>query len=215
MKKVNANKKQIIALILNLLVIIMEIIGAVMSARKHGAAMFQFYTEDSNIFALAACGIFAAVSILNLVQGKTEIPKWVHILKYMAACCLTVTFVVVICVLAPTLGPGGYAEMLLEGSMLYHHFLCPVLVVISFLFFERGQELDKKYRFYAVIPTIIYAAAAILLNILKVMDGPYPFLHVCNQPVYISVLWCVVILGGAYLFAWLIWKLNGKVRSGR
>ncbi|MDD3338129.1 MAG: hypothetical protein PHS82_04655 [Lachnospiraceae bacterium] len=215
MKKMNANKKQMIALILNLIVIVMEIIGAVMSARKHGAAMFQFYTEDSNIFALLACSIFAVVSILNLAHGKTEIPKWVHILKYIAACCLTVTFVVVICVLAPTLGPGGYTEMLLQGSMLYHHFLCPVLVVISFLFFERGPQLDKKCRFYAVIPTIIYAAASILLNILKVMDGPYPFLHVFEQPIYMSALWCAVILGGAYLFAWLIWKLNGKVRSGR
>jgi len=52
-----------------------------------------------------------------------------------------------------------------------------------------------------LIPTIIYAIISIILNILKVMDGPYLFLHVYNQPIYASVLWIIGILGGAYLIA--------------
>jgi len=36
------------------------------------------------------------------------------------------------------------------------------------------------------------------------MNGPYPFLRVNEQPVYMSVLWVAVIMGGAYLLAWLI-----------
>ena len=36
------------------------------------------------------------------------------------------------------------------------------------------------------------------------MVGPYPFLHVYEQPVWASVLWFIAIPGGAYLIALLL-----------
>jgi hypothetical protein len=42
------------------------------------------------------------------------------------------------------------------------------------------------------------------------MDGPYPFLHVYEQPVYMSIIWFAAILGGAYFMAWLLLKANKK-----
>ncbi len=77
-------------------------------------------------------------------------------------------------------------------------------------FFGGGPPSERKYRLFALTPTILYAAVAVTLNIAKVMDGPYPFLHVYEQPVYMSIIWFAAILGGAYFMAWLLLKANKK-----
>ena len=69
-----------------------------------------------------------------------------------------------------------------------------------------------------VIGVLIGLAAAVILplNILRVIVGPYPFFEVYHQPVYVSVLWAVGLLGVNYLYAWLLWRLGGgKPRSAR
>lgn len=207
-------KRQTASLILNIAIVIMEIIGTSISIKTHGIHLFQFYTEDSNIFALFACALCAVYTARNLKNGSSALPKWVKAVKYMATCCLAVTFVVVICVLAPTEGANGYKIMLLSGSMLYHHLICPVIALLSFIFLETEPPLTRKYTYSALIPTGIYAVVILILNILKVVEGPYPFLHIYEQPVYMSLIWFAVIFGAAYLLAWLILLANSKISAG-
>ena len=49
----------------------------------------------------------------------------------------------------------------------------------------------------ALIPTIFYAILAITLNIAKVWEGPYPFLLVYRNPLWQTIAYSIVILGGA------------------
>ena len=42
---------------LNLAMVVLEIISAAMSWRQLGVWMFQFYTQGSNLLALAACAL--------------------------------------------------------------------------------------------------------------------------------------------------------------
>lgn len=201
-----------INLVITGVVILLELMGVTLSARSHGLSMFQFYTEDSNLFALVAFGLYAIFLLRNLRDPKKHLPGWVQELKYLSVCCLTVTLVVVVLILAPMYGKGGLSIMMLQGSMLYHHFLCPVLGLLSLLFFDQ-VPIRKKAFFYSAIPTFVYAAAAILLNVLKVLTGPYPFLLVDQQPVWVSAMWFVVILSGAMLCSWLI-LLGYGIRTG-
>ena len=90
-----------ISLALNLIVVVLDTIGIVQGLGRPGQSMFLFYTEDSNILSLAACACFSVCTILILSGRLSEMPRWAQILKYMAACCLTLTFLVVVCVLAP------------------------------------------------------------------------------------------------------------------
>ncbi len=200
-------KKRNIALTINMAIIIMEIVGIIMSIMKHGVSFVRFYTEDSNIFALAASIIYVVSDIAER-KGGSGLQTITKIVRYISACCLSVTFVVVLCILAPMNGVNGYITMMFCGSMLFHHFLCPVLSVISFLFFEKYDEIPLKYTYYALCPTFIYAVTAVVLNIVNLLKGPYPFLMVHKQPVYMSCVWFVVILAGAYIFAWLIRKIK-------
>lgn len=195
---------------LDLAVVAMEIAGAVLSARRNGTGMFRFYTEDSNLLALCACALCAFFTLRALRQGR-PLPEWVRTVKYMAAACLTVTFLVVVCVLAPMMGAAGYhgyQMMLLSNSMLFHHLLCPIVLFISFVFFMPGPALTRAQTLWAWVPTLVYAAVSITLNIANVMQGPYPFLLVHEQPVWASVLWCSAIIGGAYVLILLLRRLH-------
>ena len=46
------------------------------------------------------------------------------------------------------------------------------------------------------------------MNVLKIWDGPYPFLRVYAQPIGATIGWCVLILGGAVAIAGATLGLN-------
>ena len=186
------------ALAVNLLIVILEILAFSRSLPVYGMRIFVYYTKDSNLLSLIASIVFAASAGLALRNGKDSVPVSVRTLRYVATCCLTVTFLTVTFVFAPMIGKGGIRKMLLSGAMLFTHLLCPVAAVLSFLLLEHRPVLMKKTVWIALIPTVLYAAVAVLLNILRVWKGPYMFLLVYEQPVWASVLWGIMILSGAY-----------------
>lgn len=196
------------ALALNLVMVALEIVGAVMSWQMLGVWMFQFYTQDSNLLALAACALLAAFQLRALRTGAA-IPLWAQRLKYAAVCCLSVTFLVVVLVLAPMSG-GAYGLMLLEDTMLYHHLLCPIVAFLGFMLFERKPALRRVDALLPAILTLLYAAVLIALNMARVVNGPYPFLRVYAQSVPASILWALVMLGGAETLSWGLYALHNR-----
>lgn len=202
----NAKAQRIALPALSSIIVILELEGLRLSIRAFGLSLVQFYTQDSNLLALAANGVL----LLTLwKRGESgTLPLWVSLLNYMAVCCLAVTFVVVVCVLSPM--EGGYALMLLSGSMLYHHLLCPLLMLFAFIVLEPAPGLTKKHALIALAPTCLYAAATIVLNLTGALDGPYPFLRITVQPPVESAFWFLTILGGAYAIARLILWANHK-----
>lgn len=200
--------KLLMSLLLNTAVIVLEITGTVICALNTGLEMFTFYTTDSNLFAMVSCIIFACYTARCLFSKEnSEIPKSVKTLKYISVCCLSLTFVVVTVIFAPACGEGGYEYMLFNGDFFYFHFLCPVLTLISFILFEGNPEYKLSLSFLAVTPTLVYAAAAVTLNLLCVIDGPYPFLHLYEQPVTLSIMWFIMISDASFLSSALIQKL--------
>ena len=202
------NKKTIIAIGLNTLIVIMEIIGFVLSINNHGRLEIQFYTEDSNLLAMISSLIFIIFMIRNINKKKEKFPRWVNILKYVTTSCLAVTFLVVIFILSPMYGSNGFETMMFHDSMLYHHTLCPIVALISFIFFEDCAPKGRKDYIKAILFTIFYAVITVILNIAHLLEGPYPFLMIYKQPIYMSILWFIIIVGGSYFIAVLVGKLN-------
>jgi len=213
--------KKLIALGANLTLFVLGIIGCALEFGQHGfVSCIIFYTFNSNVLGTVAAGIMSWYLIVCIAKDTEKIPKWVIMFKYMATSVLTVTFLVVVFVLAPmyrqqfsSLGKS-LSALLFKGNMLYQHFLCPVTAILSTLFVDYPLGEDEQLlgrrpgpfpaALIALIPTVIYAAVTILLNILGVLDGPYPFLRVRHQPVYASILWCVLILALAYAIAFVL-----------
>ena len=201
-----------LSILSNLAVVWMELKAIPLSWSGVHEQMFLFYTELSNLFAMGVCLAVALCQLRALLAGG-EMPAWARTLKYVVTCCLMLTFLTVVFVLAPMYGPDGHYVMLLTSSMLYNHFLNPVLAFLSFTLLERAPALPRHTVRYALVPTLLYGSVVLAANIAKVYKGPYPFLYVYEQPVWVSALWMVTILGGNALIALAVWKLGGGRRA--
>ncbi|HPE96291.1 MAG TPA: hypothetical protein PLT66_09535, partial [Bacillota bacterium] len=102
-------------------------------------------------------------------------------------------------------------EYLTGGSMLYHHTICPIIAIVSFMFLEDNSSIEKKQVFLSILPTGLYAVPVLILNIAKIMYGPYPFLYVYEQPIWMTCIWIIVILAMAALLSFLLY-LPAKIR---
>ena len=196
--------KKKLYLIINILIVILELISFITIYKNNNHISIEYYTEESNILAFITCTIFTIYLIFN-----KKIPKWLVLLKYTSTICLTLTFLVVLLILAPMFD-FDYIGMFFKGIMLYHHFLCPVLAIVSFLLLDDLGDLPDNYSIKGLYLTFIYAFVLIILNIFDVVKGPYPFLMVKNQSILASIIWLIIIIGLSYLIAIILKKLYLK-----
>ena len=185
-------EKRNVSIALSIIIIILEIIALIVCYNSFGINL-AYYTIDYNIFLLIS-------TILYLITIN-NVPKIVQLLKYSSTLSVFITFLVVVFVLYP-MYDFNFQFMFLDGPNLYMHVLCPLLAVISFIFFDSNEiENSLKNNLRSLYFTIIYAIILISLNILNVVSGPYPFLKVNQQSPLMSVFWIVLILGGALILS--------------
>ncbi|MBE5926602.1 MAG: hypothetical protein E7270_06530 [Lachnospiraceae bacterium] len=201
-------QKKLILLIINIMLLIMEIIGTIFCFIDGGIAALRYYTVLSNIM----CGVISIIYIFVLLKNMNVddfvVFKWIKMLRFLVVVCLMVTFIVVVTVLIPTNGASSISRYLFERANLFHHLLCPLFMTITYIVLEKEVKLGRREEMFTLIPTILYAIVTLTLNILRVMEGPYPFLYVYEQSVFESIIWVVVIIGGAYALAMGLNKLN-------
>ena len=187
---------------INLLMVILEIIGFVLVFKELGIASLEYYTEDSNLLLM-----ISSIILLIYISKNKEQPSWFKSFRYIAIVSTTLTLIIVLTVLTGTTDFGLY-YLLFHESMLYHHTLCPVLAILSFVFVERYDNLHTIHGLYF---TAVYGIIMIILNALKIVEGPYPFLLVHNQPIIHSIIWTALIFAITYAIALILKKVNGKV----
>jgi len=192
-----------IAIALNVLIIIGELIALPEAFRNYGWMMLKYYTNLSNI-------LLGVVSIL-FVAYAAKSPLWLKKLRLLATGCIAMTFTVVIAVLAPT-AENGYYVYCLEGDGLWLHTICPLLSIISFIFAESPEGLSYRDCIYPLGATLLYGIVTIILNVRHLLYGPYFFLHVYEQPVYASVLWVIALMVLVYGLAALQLMLSRRCR---
>lgn len=202
MKTNSQNKKWCyLSLGISGIIIILEIIGGIMSTKMLPIEQFMFYTQNSNYFLLLSTLIWV-VYLVRYLRSGIQVPHFVFLLKYMATCMVALTFIVAMLVLGPMF--GNIPFLMFGGIALYFHTLCPILAILDFLLFERGQQWQMKHVWLAMVPTTAYAVLAIVLNLCRIWHGPYPFLYVYENPVWVSCIWAVVIPGAALLLATIL-----------
>ncbi len=207
---------KLLTLCVNVILAVMEALGLFLmvelfkSYNLHPFGWIQYYTQLSNIFSMLAALFVAFFAARDLIKNTDSTPNIIRIFKFSSACCLTQTLLVTMFVLAPMGMMGGFVPIMFEGPNLYHHFLCPIISVLSLVILEKGEKLTLKHCFYTLVPTLIYGVVAVVFNLLKVWHGPYPFLYVYEQPLYMSIIWAVVILGGAFAITLVVKVLANR-----
>lgn len=196
-----------ISIFLNVTLVILEIWAFIVTIAVSGKLTPSYYTEESNFLAMISSSLFVYFALT-----KKNIPKWVSYLKYMATIGLVLTILVVVFILCPENG-NNYTFMLFYKSLVVHHFLAPIISFITFVFFDGVKFTTIKDNFIGMIFTLIYGFIIIPLNIMKVLEGPYPFLMVYKQPVWKSILWVVFLFSFAYAIGYIIRKLQCKLNK--
>ena len=203
-------RKQLTAfLICNILIVFFEIIGLYLVFKSIGAWGFIYYTQLSNMFLLVAAiiNIYSTIKALNGGK-KNEISATTWRIFHAAVSVTSVTFLVVVFVLSWMY--NDLWHVLTAGSMLYTHTLCPLIAFGTFIAFAPKcfKRIDALKATYF---TFLYGLIAIILNYLRILEGPYPFLYVYRQPLWATIAWIIGIIGGAYAIARLL--LVKKIKS--
>lgn len=204
------SKKFIWALVSNIVLFMLEVFGFILYFSMINVETFAYFTQDSNFFTMIVSGIFIIYAIAK-IKSKKEIPMWVHILRYTSTCCLLLTFFVVIFVLIPL--EGRAMHMLFEGHLLFYHTLCPMITVLSFIFFENERPLSRIHTYFTLVPLMLYSLVMVPLNICRIFDGPYPFLKFYKQAWYTSIFWILAIILGTFILSACIRILNQQMRK--
>lgn len=116
---------------------------------------FEYFTVDSNVLVSIAGAVMIVFNIMGFVNGSFSAPYWAVVFKLVGTAAVTLTFIVVLTMLAPFAKDGYFS--LFEGSGFFMHFTTPVLAMLSFILFERGTKVSYLMILLALIPTAIYA----------------------------------------------------------
>lgn len=165
-------------MILNLIVIVLECIGLYISISARKLEIFAYYTQLSNLVTIVS-------SILLVLFGFNDLTVF---LRYLSTCMLVMTFLITLFVLVPM--GGGFRRLMLSGNGLYHHTLCPILSVYSYIVLE--QHTDCWY--VPALVTLVYGLIMLYMNRIERFDGPYPFFRVNHQSPAATALWVIVLL---------------------
>ena len=175
--------------------------------------MFKFFTVDSNIFLGIAAFILMIYELRLFAQKIESIPKWVYLLKLSATGCVTLTFVVTACYLAPY-SSFGYFEFF-KNSNLFFHFLIPVISIISFIFLDNTNKIKFKDNFICVIPVVLYAIFYITNVFTHLENGKtsfkYDFYGFVKGGFFSIAIVAILILVITFIFDLVLCGLNKKL----
>ena len=192
-----------ISIALNIALVIFGLLGLYRTVVNQKSFAIVFFTQESNYISIIA-------SLLYVLFSKRRVfPRFVRLLKYLSVLNLTLTFLVVLFILGPSLS-FNYKWLFFHGSNLYFHLICPLISLISFLFFER-YRIYKNDSIIVIEYTVIYALILTILNILGIVEGPYPFLRVTRNPFYMSLFYFVAIIGGCYILSNVLCKIKERI----
>ena len=200
------------SLTINIAVIILEIIGLRISISERKWKIFAYYTQISNVIAV----ISSAMYIAFRNSRNARLRAVVRGMRYLAACALTMTFIVVMCIFIPFGDtPVMIERMLLHVNGFLHHLVCPVISVVSYVWFEEGVK-SRRSLLIPFTATAVYAFTVYALNFLKLAPAPYPFFAVYEHEVPELVAWffglMLLVMGIAFVIKWANNKFgdNGK-----
>jgi hypothetical protein len=177
-------KKQhfIISIILNSLIIVFDLFALLATAGVFPFAqgmnvsdMFQYFTIDSNIVLLLSSLLLLIVEVKSFLK-RTPLPKAAVLFKFVGTVGVMLTFLVAYCVLLPSTKDGSFVFG--WSGFLWMHTVCPLLALISFVFFEFEPKLKVWWSFLGLSEVGLYGVLILPMMAAKVITGPnYPFLQ--------------------------------------
>ncbi len=125
----------------------------------------KYYTVDSNIL-MGVAALVSAVAQQRVLKGKAaSVPLSVQLLKLAGTVSVTLTMLVTVFFLGPTIGRVYGFFSLFAHSSLFLHLINPVASVLVFLLFERSKGIPLRRTPVAVLPTFLYGIYYVALTL--------------------------------------------------
>ena len=195
-------KENKMVLYVNLILFLLEAIAFAHDVYAFKLGLFEWYTVDSNVLQMIISGF-----VFFYVVKEKPFPKILTVLHFISAVGLTVTFLIAAFVLAPE---GGIAYYFLNDVAPINHFIGPLLSVISLLFLEKTEKLPLRTIIWPAAASLLYGLIALLLNAVRIIDGPYFFLKIYEQSAGVIITWFAIIaalcLGLAFPYYKIKWR---------
>ena len=114
---------------------------------------FRYYTNISNLTVGFIALPNAILLIISSIKGRMIYPKFFSIIKYVGLTMTTLTFFTVLFILAPL---TSY-KIMYQNMRFITHLVIPVLVLVSFFFFEEKTIFKWKFSLLGFLPPTIYS----------------------------------------------------------
>ena len=196
---------------IHIILIVLELIALAHDFYAFGGGLFQYYTIDSNVLQM----FVSAGILLCLRRGEEKdacVPLYLQVLHLVCAVALTVTFLIAALVLAPQ---EGFAYYFLSDVAPINHFLAPLLSVLTFLFSGKSGTLPRKAVLAPAAASLLYGDVLLVLNALRLTDGPYFFLRIHDEAPMTVFLWFVIIAALCLMLAAAYMWLRGRLTRRR
>lgn len=196
----------IAALIANLSIVICEVYTFWHITHKRD--ILKYYTYLQNFLTLIASILF----VVFMVFGD-GVPEIINGFRYVTTCGLVATMFIFIFFLGagkkvaitaddflPGISPAGANAIL--------HYICPMLSLISFLFFEREFCLSNPiWTGLVALSSCLYWVVYAILSVMKLWDEPYDFTDSGGSKIH-EVLPFVLIPVSFMAISYVIWNIR-------
>lgn len=141
----------IITLVVTLYAIGNDLIRYTLTQRKI-IHLFRYFTTLSNMMTALGASFIIPYAISGFRTRHFSYPKWVSMLHFAGASCTTYVSLFTVFFIGPY-----NREFAFGGSNFYLHVVCPLMVLISFLFVESHYSFSKKDLLICMMPFFIYS----------------------------------------------------------
>lgn len=125
--------------------------GGMLSIR--GLTSLRYFTVLSNLL-MAVIALVCCFSERRVATGRAnDMPRNLHVLRFVGVNGVMLTFVVVMVFLGPTM---GYLPLFLGGNF-FLHLVVPILAAITLIAFRLGRAVTAKQALLGLLPMLAYA----------------------------------------------------------
>ncbi len=164
----------VFALIANLAIAICE--AYIFWHVRHKCDILKYYTYLQNGLSLVSSLLFVGFMVFD-----NEVPEIINGFRYITTCGLVATMFIFVFFLG-----AGKKVMITNDDFLpgvspavanaILHYICPMLSLASFLFFEREFCLSNPiWTGLVALPSCLYWVVYAILSVMKLWDEPYDF----------------------------------------
>ena len=160
--------------------------------------LFKYFTTLSNMLTALAASFIIPYAINGYRSRHFSYPKWVSMLHFAGTTCTTLVSLFTILFIS-----SYNWEFAFGGSNFYLHVICPLMILISFIFVESHYVYSEKEFLICLLPFFLYS---ILYLVNVVVIGRWNDLYMLNTfvPFYVSLPGMyLAYFGIAHLIKWI------------